>query len=92
MIVMAIEDFFFFWAHKLSHDIGFLYRFHKIHHEYEFVFSLAAEYTHPVDYVLGVLVMDLLTIDTVGDTVCGVGWECALLYVDVLAGVEDIHK
>ena len=42
IIISIIEDFFFYWAHKLSHDVKFLYKYHKIHHEYEFVFSLAA--------------------------------------------------
>ena len=32
LVVIMVEDFFFYWAHKLAHDIGFLYRFHKIHH------------------------------------------------------------
>ena len=33
-----------------------MYKFHKVHHEYSEVFSLATEYMHPVDYIVGVLV------------------------------------
>ncbi len=56
VIVMWVEDFFFYWGHKLSHEIPFLYKYHKVHHENEELFSLAAEYTHPVDYVISILI------------------------------------
>jgi hypothetical protein len=51
-----VEDAGFYWAHRLTHESQFLYKFHKIHHEYTETFSLATEYTHPVDYVIGILV------------------------------------
>lgn len=34
IFIIMVEDFFFFWAHKISHEIPFLYKYHKIHHEY----------------------------------------------------------
>jgi len=30
-----------------------LYKFHKVHHEYDKVFTVATEYFHPVDLILG---------------------------------------
>lgn len=53
---MICEDFGFFWSHYILHS-PFLYKhIHKIHHEYESPFSLAAEYSHPIEYVFGNLV------------------------------------
>ena len=34
-----------------------MYKFHKVHHEYDKVFTVATEYFHPVDLVLGNVVL-----------------------------------
>ena len=56
IFVAFVEDAFFYWAHRLAHSYQFLYKYHKIHHEYTEVFSLVTEYTHPIDYIVGILV------------------------------------
>lgn len=56
LFVSIVEDAGFYWAHRLSHEFKFLYKYHKIHHEYTEVFSLVTEYTHPIDYIIGILV------------------------------------
>jgi sterol desaturase/sphingolipid hydroxylase (fatty acid hydroxylase superfamily) len=50
-----IEDFLFYWSHRALHT-PFLYkRFHKKHHEFKVLtgYSIASEYTHPVESLLG---------------------------------------
>lgn len=46
-----IEDTGFYWTHRLLHQ-PFLYKFiHKFHHRYKQPIGLAAEYTHPLEYL-----------------------------------------
>ena len=50
---IVVEDFSFYWLHRLLHT-PWLYRMiHKQHHEYKVTISIAAEYAHPVEYVVG---------------------------------------
>jgi sterol desaturase/sphingolipid hydroxylase (fatty acid hydroxylase superfamily) len=53
LIVYFIEDFFFYWAHRLFHTFPALYKMHKIHHEYDKIYTFATEYFHPLDFGLG---------------------------------------
>lgn len=47
------EDFFFYWSHRALH-IPWLYKnVHKQHHEYNVSISFAAEYAHPLEFILG---------------------------------------
>jgi len=41
----------YYWAHRLSHQIPFLWRFHSIHHSAEHVDFLVNTRAHPVDFV-----------------------------------------
>lgn len=55
IISLILEDFYFYWMHRLLHH-KFLYKYiHKIHHEYTAPFGFCAEYAHPVEtLVLGI--------------------------------------
>lgn len=58
IVCMLVEDFMFYWSHRALH-IPFLYkRFHKQHHEFTVLtgYSIAAEYTHPVESLVGNIV------------------------------------
>jgi len=51
--MMVVEDFFFYFGHRLLHT-PFLYKhIHKIHHEYYNAISLCAEYAHPLEFAFG---------------------------------------
>jgi fatty acid hydroxylase domain-containing protein 2 len=55
IVCVIVEDFMFYWSHRILHT-PFLYkRFHKQHHEFTVLTgcSLAAEYTHPVESLVG---------------------------------------
>ena len=53
---MVVEDFGFFWSHRILHH-PFLYKhLHKKHHEYDTPFSITAEYSNIIEYIFGNLV------------------------------------
>jgi sterol desaturase/sphingolipid hydroxylase (fatty acid hydroxylase superfamily) len=43
----------FYWGHRWSHEIPFLWRFHSIHHSAEHVDFLVNTRAHPIDMVFG---------------------------------------
>jgi sterol desaturase/sphingolipid hydroxylase (fatty acid hydroxylase superfamily) len=55
--VVLLSDFFIYWGHRLQHRIGFLWRFHKVHHSAEHLDWLAAHREHPLDtiYTVGLI-------------------------------------
>ena len=50
---MFMEDFSFYWSHRTLHTPWFYGRIHKVHHEYTQPIGIAAEYAHPIEFVLG---------------------------------------
>ena len=55
--VIFLSDLFVYWGHRLQHRIGFLWRFHSIHHSAEHLDWLAAHREHPIDtiYTMGLI-------------------------------------
>lgn len=55
--VIVLSDFLIYWGHRLQHKVGFLWRFHKIHHSAEHLDWLAAHREHPIDsvYTIGLI-------------------------------------
>ncbi len=51
ILVIAMGDFLIYWGHRLQHRIGFLWRFHAIHHSAEHLDWLAAHREHPLDSI-----------------------------------------
>ncbi|EGR34105.1 hypothetical protein IMG5_023830 [Ichthyophthirius multifiliis] len=52
LIMMIMEDFSFYWAHRFLH-LPFVYIYiHKQHHEYNNSISLCSEYANPIEFVL----------------------------------------
>lgn len=53
MFFLLCEDLVSFWTHKMFHW-GILYKtIHKIHHNLNITFSMAAEYAHPIEFIVG---------------------------------------
>lgn len=57
--VIALSDFCIYWAHRLQHRVGFLWRFHAVHHSAEHLDWLAAHREHPLDTIYTVTVINL---------------------------------
>ena len=57
MEVVVLSDLFVYWGHRLQHRVGFLWRFHAIHHSSEHLDWLAAHREHPLDsiYTVGLI-------------------------------------
>lgn len=55
--VVVLSDFLIYWGHRLQHRVGFLWRFHKVHHSAEHLDWLAAHREHPIDsiYTIGLI-------------------------------------
>ena len=56
---MLIEDFTFYWGHRILH-LPKLYRFHKIHHEFTNTTSIAVLYCHPVEHIFALMLPNAL--------------------------------
>lgn len=59
---LALGDLCAYWGHRLQHSVGFLWRFHAIHHSNEEVDWLAAHREHPLDGLYTQTVINLPTL------------------------------
>jgi len=53
-LLTVIHELGFHLAHRLMHSYPFLYKYHKVHHEYKSNVFLAAQHNHPVDYLISI--------------------------------------
>jgi sterol desaturase/sphingolipid hydroxylase (fatty acid hydroxylase superfamily) len=53
LAALVLSEIGYYWAHRLSHAIPFLWRFHAIHHSAEHVDFLVNSRAHPIDMVFG---------------------------------------
>jgi sterol desaturase/sphingolipid hydroxylase (fatty acid hydroxylase superfamily) len=55
--VIVLSDGLVYWGHRLQHRVGFLWRFHSVHHSAEHLDWLAAHREHPLDtlYTVGLV-------------------------------------
>lgn len=51
-----IEDFFFYFGHRLLHMDFFYKHIHKVHHQAVNTIHINCIYTHPIEFVLGNLI------------------------------------
>jgi len=49
VVFLMVEDFYFYWIHRLLHYGPFYKHIHKIHHHHAAPFGIAAEYAHPIE-------------------------------------------
>ena len=59
ILVVLLGDFLIYWGHRLQHRVGFLWRFHAIHHSAEHLDFLAAHREHPIDSLYTILIVNL---------------------------------
>ena len=75
--LLAIEgvlllDFLIYWTHRLGHEVGFLWRFHAIHHSSEKMDWISGVRQHPFDGVIVVVPAAILLVAGFDLTVVGV--------------------
>jgi sterol desaturase/sphingolipid hydroxylase (fatty acid hydroxylase superfamily) len=72
--VIVLSDFLIYWGHRLQHKVGFLWRFHKVHHTAEHLDWLAAHREHPLDsiYTIGIINLPAFMMGFPLETLAGV--------------------
>lgn len=58
VLVIALGDMLIYWGHRLQHNVGFLWRFHSIHHSAEHLDWLAAHREHPLDSIYTITIIN----------------------------------
>ncbi|HET7561653.1 MAG TPA: sterol desaturase family protein [Rhodanobacteraceae bacterium] len=51
VLALLVGEVGFYWGHRMSHEIPFLWRFHSVHHSAEEIDFLTNTRAHPVDMV-----------------------------------------
>mmetsp|Transcript_7702 Transcript_7702/g.19183 ORF Transcript_7702/g.19183 Transcript_7702/m.19183 type:complete len:330 (-) Transcript_7702:600-1589(-) len=51
LLMTVIHEFGFYFTHKWMHEYPFLYKYHKVHHEYKINTTLASMHNHPIDFI-----------------------------------------
>jgi sterol desaturase/sphingolipid hydroxylase (fatty acid hydroxylase superfamily) len=71
--VVLLSDVLIYWAHRLQHRVGFLWRFHAVHHSAEHLDWLAAHREHPLDsiYTVGLINLPAFILGFPLDTLAG---------------------
>ena len=71
--VVVLSDFIIYWGHRLQHKVGFLWRFHKVHHSAEHLDWLAAHREHPLDsiYTVGLINLPAFILGFPLETIAG---------------------
>ena len=71
--VIVLSDFLVYWGHRLQHSVGFLWRFHAVHHSTEHLDWLAAHREHPIDtiYTMGLINLPAFVLGFPLETIIG---------------------
>jgi sterol desaturase/sphingolipid hydroxylase (fatty acid hydroxylase superfamily) len=83
LLVVVLGDLGLYWAHRLSHSVPWLWRFHAVHHSVETLDWVAAHREHPLDGLYSHLFLTLPAV------LLGVGRE-EIMAVYVFRGASAV--
>ncbi len=87
-LAFVVAETGFYWGHRLSHEIPWLWRFHAVHHSTEQMYFMANTRSHPVDMVFTrmVGVTPLLLLGLAGPNAAGSAMPALLLVLGTFWG------
>ncbi len=87
-LAFVIAETGFYWGHRLSHEIPWLWRFHALHHSTERMHFLANTRSHPVDMVINRLfgLVPLYAIGLASPGMAGSGTPALLIALGIVWG------
>ena len=88
VLAFVVAETGFYWGHRLSHEIPWLWRFHALHHSTERMQFLANTRSHPVDMVITRLfgLVPLYLLGLASPTVADSGTPAVLLVLGTMWG------
>lgn len=54
LLSFMLSDLFYYWSHRLTHRVMFLWEFHKLHHSAEVMTPVTLHRAHPIDILFNV--------------------------------------
>jgi ornithine lipid hydroxylase len=52
VMALIVAEFGYYWVHRLSHEVGWLWRFHAVHHSVSRLYWFNSGHFHPMDTLL----------------------------------------
>ncbi|MFL9923635.1 sterol desaturase family protein [Herbaspirillum lusitanum] len=88
LLAFVIGEIGYYWGHRLSHELPWLWRFHAVHHSAEHMYFLVNTRAHPVDMVVTRLfsMAPLYAIGLAGATAAGSVTPALLVVLGTLWG------
>ncbi len=61
LLITLVSDFSVYWLHRLSHEVRFLWPFHRVHHTAEVLTPITTYRKHPVYNLVGILITSVIS-------------------------------